>query len=111
MDDERHKVIGDQLTVYFFDADDEQFAVELANYWKQNGFITGKKQDLQISQRNGVYIVSMIANQPKEVNSISFEERKLLVELEKDIEATVFNGETTELEVCNAKFERIYEVD
>ena len=111
MDDGRHKVIGDQLTVYFFDAKDESLATDLAKYWKDNQFITGKKQDLQIAQRDGSFIVSIIASQPKEIGEMTFNERLLLIDLEKDLQKSVFKGKNTELEICNAKFERIYEVD
>lgn len=102
-----HKVVGDNLTVYFTDRNDEKLAENIALFWKENQLIAADKQDLQLVRLKETVQLRMIANVPENVKNMSFEERKLLSELEQQIQANM-DEESLQLVICNSKFEPIY---
>lgn len=109
--DARHKVVGDQLTVYFNDAAAEKSAEKLAVFWEQNKFVTGKKQDLQLNLEGKNLTLFMISNAPKEVKNISFEEQKMLMDLEDRIQSELFPQYTFNLVITNDQFEPVLTLD
>lgn len=102
-----HKVVGDNLTVYFTDRNDEKLAETIAIFWKENDLIGETKQDLQLVRLTKKIELRIIANDPKNVKNMSFDERKLLAELEQELQKEI--GESPlQLVICNNKFEPIY---
>lgn len=102
-----HKVVGDNLTVYFTDRNDEKLAEDIAVYWKENQLIATGKQDLQLVRSKNKMELRIIANTPDNVKNMSFEERKLLSELERNMQTEV-GEKSLQLVICNDKFEPIY---
>jgi len=109
--DDRNKVMGDELTVYFVQTSDEALAGDVAKYWKDNDFLTGQPQDLELDRDENGFVLRMIASETLNVDQISFEESQMLKKLEDDLKAEVFSNKPLKLEVCNKKFERIYDVN
>ena len=109
--DKRHKFVGGELTVYYFDESEAEVAKKIAFFWKENEFLTGKKQDLQVRSDKGRYTVSMIAAKPKDVPNMSIDEIQLLGQLKKKLYTEVFNQESFTLEICNDRFESVYTVE
>lgn len=105
-----HSVSGDNFTVYFADVKDQSYAEKIALYWKDENFITGRKQDLQLVENQYGYELRIIANDPSKMNEISFEEQKLLIGLQRNIEQIVLR-EPIELVICNSRFEPVYRVN
>jgi len=105
-----NRIVGDQLTVYFDSAKEESIAEKIALYWKENKLLTGRKQDLKISADEKGYTLKIIASSPKENFSVPFEERKLLLQLEADLNEKVADS-PLEIVICNNQFEPIYNVD
>ena len=103
--------MGDQLTVYFNDAAAEKSAEKLAVFWEQNKFVTGKKQDLQLNLEGKNLTLFMISNAPKEVKNISFEEQKMLMDLEDRIQSELFPQYTFNLVITNDQFEPVLTLD
>lgn len=95
------------MTVHFSDKEDLSMAENLAVYWKENGFITGKKQDVLFLRKDKVFVLKLIANDPGKVAEMEFYERKKLLELQHDLEESVFDR-AVEIEIANKKFETIY---
>lgn len=102
-----NKVVGDKFTVYFIDKNDEQLAEKIAIYFKDNDLITTQKQDVQLVRLKKSIQLRLIANAPKEINQMSFEERKLLTDLQTSLYNEVIK-KPFELVICNDKFEPIY---
>lgn len=106
-----NKIIGGELSVFFVNAEDEQLAVDLAKYFKNRNLLSGQKQDVQLVREKDVHIVKVIAVDPKEAKSMPLNERKLLLELQKELQDSVFTENSVELVVCNEKFEPIYDLN
>jgi hypothetical protein len=105
-----HKVVGDQFTVYFTDKKDQVLAEEIAVFFRDNELISSQNQDVQLVRLKKKVQLRMIALNPKEMTNLSFEERKLLTELQ----TTLYNEVVKvpfELVICNDKFEPIYNLN
>lgn len=105
--DYRHNVVGDNLTVYFTDKKEETLAEKVALFWRDNKLISGEKQDLQITRTGKIVELKMIANHPESVKNMPFEERKLLADLERELQIEL-KEPTLQLVICTNKFEPIY---
>ena len=105
--DQGNKVIGDQLSVYYDSPQDERLAEEVANYWRDNGFLTGEKQDVRILNQKDKFKVLLIESESFKNDELPFNERKLLNDLKNDLQETIFHS-TLELIICNQKFEPKY---
>jgi len=99
--------MGENLTVYFNNERDVDIAEKLAFYWKSNNFMSGEKQDLQIVAKEDYFVLKLIVNDIPNVASISFTERKKLLDFQNELEENVF-GKRVEIELTNKKFETIY---
>ncbi len=107
-----NRVHGDNFSVYFSEDISPKIAEKVAFYWKENQFLTGEKQDIKIEKdENENYILFIIANFPEEVKEkgLTFEERKLLLELENDL-YKVFSKEVN-LMISDQNFNVIYSVE
>ncbi|MGY8926089.1 MAG: hypothetical protein ACKVJC_02210 [Flavobacteriales bacterium] len=104
-----HQAKGENLSVYFMDKTDEGKAEKVAFYWKENGLITGKKQDLQIVKLSESHQLNIIKSF-EGGQSIPFEERKLLLNLQTKLEEEIFS-DGLEIIICNDKFESIHKIN
>ena len=102
---------GGELTVYYFDQSESETAEKIAFFWKENGLLSGKKQDLQVRRVDDRFTVSMIAVEPKKIDNMSIDEVQLLAQLKKKLYVEVFSQESFTLEICNDRFETIYTVE
>lgn len=109
--DKRHRHVGGELTVYYFDQSEAETAKNVAFFWKENKLLTGKKQDLQVRKDKDRYTVSMIAKEPTKVNEMPIDEVQLLAQLKKKLYTEVFNEQGFTLEICNSRFETVYIVE
>ncbi len=108
----KHRIIAGELTVYFLDKKDEKKSEWLANYWKENELMTGRKQDIQLSHddRNR-YVVSLVAKHPEDAKNMPVQERFILSRLRADIQNEGFPDDIVILAVCDANFEPITIID
>jgi len=106
-----NKIVGGKLTVYYQENSDAEKAEEIANFWKETQLITGEKQDLQLIRDGKGYMLKLISSDDGSVKNMSFSERKLLIDLQKNIRETIFPDYSFELVICNNKFESIYNLN
>lgn len=109
--DSRNKFVGGELTVYYFDQSEAGIAKQIAFFWKENGLLSGKMQDLQVRKEKKRFTVSMIATEPKEIDKMTFDEILVLSQLKKKLYVEVFKEESFTLEICNNRFETVYTVE
>jgi len=105
-----NKVVGGQFTVYFTDVRDQKLAEKIAVYFKENELITSSKQDIQLVRLKKKLQLRIIASQTKDLSSMSFEEQKLLTELQTSLYKEVINA-PFELVICNNKFEPLFNLN
>lgn len=106
-----NKIVGGELSVYYMEGASIKKAEEIALYWKENNLLTGNKQDMQLEKVKDAYILKLIqTNDVKGVN-MSFNERKLLYDLQKDIREKIFSNESFSLALANNKFEITYKIE
>lgn len=108
-DDFGHKVVGDKLTIYFIDETDENKATDLALYMKKRDLLTGEQQDIQLVTEDSVIFVKLIAMEPEEVKNIPISERSVLLDFQKELRDSVFNGQSVNLLICDRDFNPIYD--
>ncbi len=109
--DNRHQLKGGNLTVYYFQESEAKTAEEVAYFWKQQGFLTGQKQDLQLRKNDRKYTLSIIASEKDAVEKMTFDHVQLLAQLKRKLWEEVFDKQSFTLEICNNKFEPIYTVE
>ncbi len=102
-----NRVVGDQLSVYFDLPENEKIAEEIAIYWKENGFLTGKKQDLKIILGENKNQLLLIENELFKEEKLTFKERKLLNDLKNDLQKKIFHT-NLEIVVCDENFKPKY---
>jgi len=105
-----NSIIGDKLTVYFDFAEDEALAEKIALYWKDNDLLTGQNQDLKIVRSGDNHVLKIIATETQQGRMIPFEQKKLLYQLETDLNKKVANS-PLEIVICNSQFEPIFNVN
>ena len=105
-----HKVVGGKLSVYYLESSDKNKAETIAKIWKRKDLITGKKQDLQLVQFQDGYELRLIANNSVNRNRIPFNERKILLGLQRTIRDSL-KLEGLQLVLCNSKFEPIFNIN
>lgn len=106
-----HQVVGGNLTVYFTDENDEKLAAEIAKFWKNNELLTEQPQDIQLNHHKSGYQLCLIAKEKSGVKNMPFEERKALLELQKQLQNEVFGDNDLELLICDNHFKPIYNIN
>ncbi len=105
-----HKVVGGDFTVYYTAASDEQLATQIAHYWKEKNLISSQKQDLQLVKYEDGYELKLITNEPILNNEIPFEERRLLLELQKNLQNSIVKS-PLEIVLCDSNFKPVYNIN
>lgn len=105
-----HSVIGDKLTVYYTNIENESIAESIALFWRENDLITGSSQDLKLVENKNNYQLLLIQSNITETFVMPFEERVLLLQLQKDLNAQLPIS-SLEIVICNNQFKPIYNIN
>lgn len=111
MDDHGYKVQGDDLTVYFDRETDLEKATQVANFWKEKELLTGKPQDLKLSFVDSTYYLFVIANQGVDLSTMEFKERRLLLDLQGQLQDSLFKNNTLELVISDDHFKPLMNIN
>ena len=106
-----HKVMGENLTVYFISEGDEELATSLAKYMKKRQLLSGEKQDVQLVKEGKKHYLKVIASETASVKEMPISERSLLLTLQKELQDSIFTNTQFSLVICNDKFETIYNIN
>ena len=105
-----NQVQGGNLTVFFNEVEDQEFAERIALYWKDNQLMTESKQDLQLFHTGAKFELRLIANDPSTTTQMPFDERKLLMDLQGELR-THLALQQLDLVICDNEFEPIYNIN
>lgn len=77
---------------------------------KDHQLLTEEKQDVQFTSLDGAYRLNLIANDPSTAEQMTFDERKLLLDLQSELRShlEIINFQIV---LCNKKFEPIYNIN
>lgn len=109
-----NKIQGGELTVHYPKSKDVEMAKQVALFWKDNDFLTGKPQDLQLLSEDNRFVLKIIASEYKmESFEISIEEKMTLLKLQKKLNDQLL-GDTPkvlEIEIAKNNFETIENIN
>jgi hypothetical protein len=106
-----NRLEGENLAVFYVDKKDKELATKLAFFWKDNGLIGSEPQNVRYFSSGKRHFVQLIPSDKFDSRLFSFDERKLLMELQKDLDSAVFNYVGCEIILCNEKFEPILNIN
>lgn len=102
-----HRVEGKNITVYFENETDLEQAKSLATFWKKNGFIGKRKQDLKLVQHKKSYELYIIRTEALPEKKLLFPEQKKLFQLQKMLNDSLQFNKPIELVISNKRFEPV----
>jgi hypothetical protein len=105
------KAVGGNLSVYYLNEKDADLASDLVYFYRDNDLIASEPHQMQISRSGKKYLVSIIAQDEKQVKNMSFEERKALFDLQTMIRDSVFKDKKVELIICDNQFKPILNIN
>lgn len=105
-----NQIVGRNLTVYYTDIDDEVIAEKLALYWRDRDLISSTKQDIRLVKNKNNYELQIIALDSKEIKNMPFLERKLLLDLQRNLEDSITKV-PLEIVICDSQFKPIYNIN
>lgn len=104
-----HQVTGGEFTVNFSDQRHIKKAEELATYFRNNGLLTGERQDIGLFKEDHTWNVCLIATENS--GEIGFETRKLLLELRDSISSQIFQNEMVSIHLTDNKFKVLHVIE
>lgn len=109
-DDYGNKLESDELDVFYTDIKNEEYARNIAIYWKEHDLLGSKKQSIQLDEQNGVLILKIIPIDKFDLNSFSFDERALLKQLQDSLQSHV-KPKRLEIVIAENNFETIFNIN
>lgn len=111
VDDHGNRVEGGELTVYFDRNEDLQLATAVAAFWKENNLLTGIKQDLKLFYQDSTHYIYLIKRDDAEIVSFDIKERKLLLELQSQLQDSLFKKSSLELVISDDHFKPLMNIN
>ena len=101
-------VTGGEFSVHFENKEDRDLAKSIVQFWKKEGLMTGKKQDVKLIQTKTGYDLLLISVQRKNMNELTFEEIRSLTELQKALQDKVFAENDVALVIADESFNPLF---
>lgn len=101
-------VTGGEFSVHFESKEDHDLAKSIVQFWKEQGLMTGKKQDVKLIQTKTGYDLLLISVQRKNMNELTFEEIRSLTELHKELQEKVFVDDDVSLVIADESFKPLF---
>lgn len=105
--DEKRRIEGGDLTVYFSNDSSRDEAKKLALFWKENGFLTGNKQDVELNEFQEEFQLKLIQNPELADIDVSIKDRKNFHELMDTLNASIFTEKPVKIHICNPNLKTI----
>lgn len=106
-----NRIEGEKIILFFDDKANFGTAKRIAEFWKENDFLGEKRQYLKLSKYGDVFYLSLIAEDKKSVHALSFYERKLLLELQKQIDSLLPKNHYSNIVLCDSNFEPLFNIN
>lgn len=107
-----NKLTAKNLNVYFESKYQEEKANSLGKYWQSKGLVGDREQNIKLSKSNGSYYVHLILSEEFKNQDITFNEQKLLLDLQKEMDSTIFKGDHgCQILICDNEFKPLYNIN
>ncbi|MBU2020214.1 MAG: hypothetical protein KJ941_11270 [Bacteroidetes bacterium] len=106
-----NKLESNELDLYYTRIEDENFARQVGNYWKNNNFLNDQKQSLQLDFIENTYYLKLISKDTSSLKNMSFEERNILITLQNDLRKEIFPKHNFNLVLCDNQFKPLYDIN
>ncbi|MFT5581357.1 MAG: hypothetical protein ACI9G9_000606 [Psychromonas sp.] len=106
-----NRLESNELDVYYSHNQDEELARKVAVYWKENDFLTQTKQTLRLNREGDVVHFQLLVSDKESIKELSFDERKQLLGLQKDVQRKAFGDTQVELVICDNQFVELYNIN
>lgn len=105
------QVSGGEFTVHFSDPGDKELAEKLVHFWKEEGLITGKNQDVKLVRGKAGYDLYLISATRKSKEEMTFDEIKSLSMLKGNLERKIFVKNDIRIVITDDAFKPIFTPD
>lgn len=106
-----NKLQGEKLDIYYPDKSDVEFADQLGKYWHENALTGSKKQFIQLEKETTFYKIKIIASAEFSHQSLTIDERMLLLGLQRDLNESIFKDLPCRIIICNNEFKELYDIN
>jgi hypothetical protein len=88
------RIDNGNLSVYFLEGIPKDKAINIARYWRDNGFLGEDKQVIQLENDRNVVVVKIIEREMYHEDLLTITEEAMVQQLERDLKNNVFNQDT-----------------
>ena len=107
-----NKLTDPDVDIYFEFKEDEQIATELGRYWKSNGFTGNQHQSIRLTKDDEYFYVQLITKDKSGVTQIPFNELKLLMSLQQNLDSAILKGEKgCQIVICDDRFNPLVNIN
>ena len=107
-----HKLTAKNLNVYFELKDQEEKANALGKFWQSKELVGDREQNIKLSKSNDSYYIHLILSNEFKDQELTFNERKLLLELQKELDSTIFKGDHgCQIFICDNEFKPLFNIN
>lgn len=107
-----NKLEGEGYDVYFEFKEDEAIANSLGKFWAQKNLVGKTKQSIRLTKDDEYYFIQLVANNKTQVNQMPYNELKLLFDLQKEIDTTIFKDKKScQIVICDGSFNPLLNIN
>lgn len=110
-EEEKSRIEGGKLTVFFSPDSAKDEAKKVALFWKENKFLTGEKQDLQLDEFSDEFHLKIIENKSVADIEMPIEQLQHLYTLTDSLNSQIFIKKPVTIHVCDQNFKPKYAVE
>jgi len=101
-------VTGGEFSVHFDNQEDYDLAKKIVTFWKKEGLMTGKKQDVKLKRTKKGYDLMLISIKRKKMEELTFEEISSLTILRRNLQQEVFKDKQVDIVLTDESFKPLF---
>jgi len=107
-----NKLIAKNLTIYFDQKEVVDQANSLGKFWQNKGLVGERPQSIKLTKSEGTFYIHLIITEEFKESELVFDEKKLLLDLQRELDTTIFKGEKgCQILICDAAFKPIVNIN
>jgi len=107
-----NKLTAKNLNIYFESTSYEKQANDLGKFWQKEDLVGNKTQNIKLTKADGTFYVHLIQNKEFKNSELTFNEKKLLLDLQKDLDSAIFTGSKgCQILICDNEFKPLFNIN